>query len=130
MKIVRGFLAFHSKNLLTSIIDNIRRGWFSDIEFSPGITFSESNKEAVQNLFKWDDDIISYLNTRQRARSLGYKKHRMICYLLETALELCLEPKHNVSSSLGFECFVIKINKGFGRDELGREVDDGDVVMK
>ena len=55
----------------------------------------------------------------------------MVCYLLETALELCLEPRHNVSSSLGFESFVIKINKGFGGYEVEVEVDDdGDVVME
>ena len=85
----------------------------------------------MQTLFQWEADIVSYLNTRQRARSLEHKKHRMVCYLLETALELCLEPRRNVSSSLGFESFIIKINKGFGGYEVEVDVDDdGDVVME
>ena len=125
------FYSYYPDKSSPSIIESIRRGWFSDIQFSPGIIFSEENRQSVHALFRWDDNIVAYLDTRQRARTLGYKKHRMVCYLLETALELCLEPKHNVSSSLGFESFIIKINKGFGGDELNGSVDDdGDVVME
>ncbi len=125
------FYSYYPDKSSPSIIESIRRGWFSDIQFSPGIIFSEENKQSVHELFCWDDDIVAYLDTRQKARTLEYKKHRMVCYLFETALELCLEPKHNVSSSLGFESFIIKINNGFGGDELKGSVDDdGDVVME
>ncbi len=125
------FYSYYPDKSSPSIIESIHRGWFSDIQFSPGIIFSEENKQSVHELFRWDDNIVAYLDTRQRVRTLGYKKHRMVCYLLETALELCLEPKHNVSSSLGFESFIIKINKGFGGDEMNVSVDDdGDVVME
>lgn len=81
-----------------------------------------------------------YLNTRLGDKDLAYKKHRMVCYFFETIQELCLAPRDNVSSSLGFESFIIKINSGFDDewrlqaesvvDLLGNDGDaDGDVVM-
>eukprot|EP00979_Chaetoceros_neogracilis_P003733 scaffold656_cov271-Chaetoceros_neogracile.AAC.43 len=88
--------------------------------------------------------MVVYLNSRLGDKDLRYKKHRLVCYFFETIQELCLAPKgrDNVSSSLGFESFIIKINSGFDKEWIEQNLviddqqvmerardDDGDVVM-
>ena len=52
------------------IIENIRVGYFHDIQFYPGFIFSDEKKIAVQNLFQWDDLTEAYLNSRMRNNPL------------------------------------------------------------
>ena len=121
------------------VIEEIRKGWFTDIQFSPGIIFSEDNKGKVQNLFEWDAEITAYLHSRlgrgTAPQELERKKHRMVCYFFETVLELCLAPRHNVSTSLGFEAFIVKIGQAYGDEWLIQmrnddDDDDDDVTME
>jgi len=120
------------------VIEEMREGWFEDIEFFPGIIFSDVKKEAVQALFVWNEHIVAFLNGRLGDRDLKDKKHRMVCYFFETILEFCIAPRDNVSKSLGFETFILKINSGADEEWLEHEQyesvvdlleDDGDVVM-
>jgi hypothetical protein len=126
---------YPNRLLAKNVIESIRRGWFEDIQFFPGIIFADENKKDVQDLFEWDEHTLAYLNNRLGDKPLEYKKHRAVCYFFETLLELCLDPKHNVSSSLGFESFIIKINSGFNDDYREQDLDvdvldgDGDVAM-
>ena len=86
--------------------------------------------------------MIAYLNSRLGDRDISYKKHRLVCYFFETIQELCLAPRDNVSSSVGFESFTIKINSSFGEEWIAQSLiidnqqameiepdDHGDVVM-
>ena len=45
------FYSYYPDLYSQSIIQSICRGWFSDLQFLPGIIFSESNKKLVQKLF-------------------------------------------------------------------------------
>ena len=47
-------------------------------------------------------------------KSVQYKKHRLVFYLFETAIALCIAPGENVSSSHGFESLLfMKIIDGY-----------------
>ena len=102
------------------VIENLRKGWFSDIEFFPGIIFSERNKNDVQEILEFDSHIEAYLEKSMTNKSLQYKKHRLVCYLFETVLALCIAPDENVSSSLGFESFFMKIIDGFTNEWINQ----------
>ena len=86
--------------------------------------------------------MVAYLNSILGDKDLRYKKHHLVCYFFETIQELCLAPRDNVSSSLGFESFIIKINSSFGEGWIKQNLviddqqimematdDDGDAVM-
>lgn len=41
------------------------------------------------------------------------KKHRLICYLFETRLQLCLSPFDNISQNPGCESFALVWDGGY-----------------
>ena len=102
------------------VIENLRKGCFSDIEFFPGIIFSERNKNDVQEILEFDSHIEAYLEKRMANKSLQYKKQLLVCYLFETVLALCIAPGENVSSSLGFESFFMKLIDGFTNEWINQ----------
>lgn len=40
------------------IIEGLRRGYFDELEFVPVLFFSDENKEEVQSLFQWNNELI------------------------------------------------------------------------
>ena len=50
----------------------------------------------VQEHFDWDDDVITMLNKRRPSgcRTLGDKKHQLVCYLFESTMQICEEFSH------------------------------------
>lgn len=73
----------------------------------------------VQGLFDWKCDVLNYLENKNATgcNAMLDEKHRLVCYLFETALGLCLCPLDNVSENAGCECF-------YGCWGVASEVDD------
>ena len=74
----------------------------------------------MQEILEFDSHIEAYLEKSMANKSLQYKKHRLVCYLFETVLALCIAPDENVSSSLGFESFFMKIIDGFTNEWINQ----------
>ena len=75
--------------------------------FYAGWLFKEEDRVEIQNLFYWSDDVIQYLE-RKNVRGCNTpedKKHRLVCYMFETILQLCLDKNDNVSQNPGCESF-------------------------
>jgi len=45
--------------------------------------------------------------------TLKDKKHRIVCYLCEMVMQLCLRPSDNISSDPGCEAFALVYDKGY-----------------
>ena len=88
-------------------IETIAKGTFDDLEFCPAFRFRDNDKVAVQSLFRFDDVVLAFLAKRSPngCATIEDKKHRFVCYLLETTLQLCLAPDDDLSENPGCECF-------------------------
>ena len=69
----------------------------------------------VQEHFDWDDDVITMLNKRRPSgcKTLSDKKHRLVCYLFESTLQMCLSPSDNLSQNPGCEAFSHVWDEGY-----------------
>ena len=79
-------------------------GYFTDLEHRVGVSFKRDHMLNVQNLFQWTEYTESCIETSKLNLPIEEKKHRLVCYLFETVLQLCLDVRLNVSQSQGNEC--------------------------
>ena len=56
-----------------------------------------------QSLFRFDDIVLAFL--AKRCTTIEDKKRRLVCYLLETTIQLCLTPDDDLSENPRCECF-------------------------
>ena len=96
-------------------INGVQKGVFQDLEFVPALSFRHENREHVQELFDWDDDVITMLNKRRPSgcKTLSDKKHRLVCYLFESTMQMCLSPTNNLSQNPGCEAFSHVWDEGY-----------------
>ncbi|GFH54008.1 hypothetical protein CTEN210_10484 [Chaetoceros tenuissimus] len=82
-------------------------GTFQDLEFIPILRFNKEHISDIQNLFHWSDNVVHYLDRKnvRGSNTLEHKKHRLVCYLFETIVQLCLDANMNVSQNPGCETF-------------------------
>ena len=57
------------------------------------------------NLFEWDESVENSLENSKNKGPMIDKKEKMILFLFETILGVCIAPSLNVSSNPSFECF-------------------------
>jgi len=94
-------------NELSPYKTNLARGVFQDLEFIGALRFRDEYKRKVQDLFQWDVRVLKFLDRRKPkgCETLEDKKHRLLCYLFETTLQMCLNPFDNISENPGCEAF-------------------------
>ena len=73
-------------------INGVQKGVFQDLDFVPALKFLHEKREHVKELFDWDDDVITMLNKRRPSgcKTISDKKHRLVCYLFESTMQMCL----------------------------------------
>jgi hypothetical protein len=81
-------------------------GYFQELEQRVGISFEKGRASEVQSLFEWSDYTETCLDNSRLTLAKTELKTRMICYLFETVLQLCLDEQLNVSRSYGNELFL------------------------
>ena len=101
-KFYRAFPHLDSERKKTSDFE----GYFQELEQRVGISFDKGNAIDVQSLFEWSDYTESCLDNSRLTLAKTELKTRMICYLFETVLQLCLDEELNVSRSYGNELFL------------------------
>lgn len=96
-------------------IDDLQRGVFQDLEFVPVIRFQHEHRENIQSLFEWDEDVVQMLEKRKPpgCKTIIDKKHILVCYLLESTLQMCLSPIDNLTENAGCEFFSSTHDKGY-----------------
>jgi len=96
-------------------IPNLQKGLWQDLAFIPALRFKDEDKVRVQSLFDWEENVLHFLDARKPigCRTLEDKKHRLICYLFETTLQLCLSPFDNISQNPGCESFALVWDGGY-----------------
>ena len=86
-------------------------GCFQDLQHRVGLSYHKENLQNVINLFHWSKLTERSLEAKKHKNlTIDEKKHRLICYFFESALQLCLDPTQNVSRSVGNELFLGVIN--------------------
>ena len=81
-------------------------GHFQDLQHRVGLSYIKSKLEAIIGLLEWDQYTEVMLGKFKADLPMKEKKHRLICYLFESALQLCLDTRLNVSRSYGYEYFL------------------------
>lgn len=68
-------------------------GTFQDLEFVPILRFKKGHISDIQNLFNWSDNVVHYLERKnvKGSNTLEHKKYRLVCYMFETIVQLCLD---------------------------------------
>ena len=95
----------HPDANVDSVLHSMKRGEWTDIKIVTGVCWTRENQEHVVNLFKWGDDVVNRLQKSRVKGSLLDKKEKMVSYLFETMLSLCLAPDKNISSNPSYESF-------------------------
>ena len=80
-------------------------GKWSQIKTSMPIGWEKDKSEELKKLFLWDASTMSGLERNKAKLTLAKKQERMLVYLFETVLHLCLSPSNNISSNPGYELF-------------------------
>ena len=80
-------------------------GSWNQIKTSMAIGWEKGKSEEVKKLFVWDESTMKGLERNQAKLTMAKKQERMLVYLFETVLHLCLSPRNNISSNLGYELF-------------------------
>lgn len=80
-----------------------QKGVWDQIQTMMAIGWDKESHGEIVSLFDWDASIIDVLKRSKAKRTLNEQKERMVLYLFETTLQLCLNPDHNISSNTGFE---------------------------
>lgn len=95
--------------------ETLKKGTFQQLQFIAPIRFREGKKDDIQSLFEWDKEILDYLERRKPSgcETLKDKKHRIVCYLCEMVMQMCLRPSDNISSNPGCEAFALVYDKGY-----------------
>ena len=61
-------------------------------------------------LFEWNTRVTSCLDKSKVSMTMIDKKEKMVSFLFETVLGLCIAPSMNVSSNPSYECFNGRFN--------------------
>jgi len=98
--------AYPHKDLAVKV-DGLHRGVFQDLEFVPVIRFEHTDRENVQSLFEWDDDVVQMLKNKKISdyKTLSDKKHLLVCYLFESTIQMCLTPIDDLAENPGCGSF-------------------------
>ena len=73
----------------------------------------EMGKEVyarIVDLFEWDTSVTSCLDKSNVSMTMIDKKEKMVSFLFETVLGLCIAPSMNVSLNPSYECFNGRFN--------------------
>ena len=70
-----------------------------------GVRWAKEDKQSVVDLFVWDRNVLGGLNRNKMKASLLDKQEKMVAYLFETVLGLCIAGSKNISSNPSFESF-------------------------
>ena len=81
------------------------KGRWSDIKLVSGVRWVKQYREEIVNLFEWDESVTNSLENSKNRGSMIDKKEKMVSFLFETILGVCIAPNLNVSSNPSFECF-------------------------
>ena len=72
-----------------------------------GFSYEKIGKNKIVELLEWDDVTLAHLRKISKSENvMNENKNRMICYLFESILELCLDKTLILSSSVGYEKFI------------------------
>ena len=86
-------------------LEKVQRGTWSDIKVVLVVRWIKQYREAMVDLFHWDETVLNSLNISNMKMDLLDKKEKMISYLFETIVGLCISPLLNVSSNPSYESF-------------------------
>ena len=100
----------HDSIKTTGALSALKRGKWSDLRLVTGIRWAKHDVENVVKLFQWDQSIIRCLVRSNVRGALLDKQERMVAYLFETVLGLCIASVKNISSNPSFECFNGRFN--------------------
>ena len=100
----------HDSIKTTGALSALKRGKWSDLRLITGIRWAKHDVENVVKLFQWDQSIIRCLERNKVRGTLLDKQERMVAYLFETVLGLCIASSKNISSNPSFECFNGRFN--------------------
>ena len=92
------------------VSQSMKRGEWTDLKIVTGVRWAKKDKQNVVNLFKWDNFVVKMLEKSRVRGSLLNKKEKMVSYLLETILGLCIAPDKNISSNPSYESFNGRFN--------------------
>ena len=81
-------------------------GHFQDLHQRVGLSYTKCRLDTIIGLFEWNQFTEVMLGKVKVDLPIKEKKHRLICYLFETVLQLCLDTRLNVSRSYGNELFL------------------------
>jgi hypothetical protein len=81
-------------------------GHFQDLQHRVGLSYTKCKLDAIIGLLEWDQYTEVMLGKFKADLPMKEKKHRLICYLFESVLQLCLDTRLNVSRSYGNEYFL------------------------
>jgi len=88
-----------------SALRGLQRGKWSDLKIVTGVRWAKEDRENVVGLFQWNQDVLGGLQRNRTRGTLMDKKERMVAYLFETVLGLCIVNSKNISSNPSFESF-------------------------
>ena len=86
-------------------LENIQWGTWFDLKLVFGVRWTKKYRKQIIDLFEWDETVLTSLQNNKSIGSIVDKKERMVSYLFETMLGLCIALSSNVSSNPSFECF-------------------------
>ena len=90
-------------------IDNglkcMQRGKWSRVWLVSGLRWEKRYMQEIVDLFEWDTSVTSWLDKSNVSMTMIDKKEKMVSFLFETVLGLCIAPSMNVSSNPSYECF-------------------------
>ena len=89
----------------TRALRTLQRGSWSDLQMVTGVRWAKEDRENIVGLFVWDQNVLGGLNWNRMSAPLLDKQERMVSYLFETVLGLCIAGLNNISSNPSFETF-------------------------
>ena len=95
----------HSDIEVQGALATLQRGKWSDLQMVTGVRWAKEDKQSVVDLFVWDRNVLGGLNRNKMKASLLDKQEKMVAYLFETVLGLCIAGSKNISSNPSFESF-------------------------
>ena len=90
----------------------LQQGWWSDIKSIASVRWKKEDSKNGVDMFEWDERTEERLKKNRSELTLEKKKERMVVYLFETVLALCIKDADNVSSNPSFELFNGRFSGG------------------
>ena len=95
----------HDSVQVDGALSRLQKGKWSDLQIVTGVRWTKEHRENIVDLFAWDKSVLGGLNHNRTKGTLLDKKERMVAYLFETVLGLCIASFKNISSNPSFESF-------------------------